>query len=197
VLARATEPFFSTKPLGKGTGLGLAQVYGIAEQSGGRLRIESAPGEGTSVHLLLAAAAPPAEEAADAAAKIDDPAGQRRRARVLVVDDDPDVRAFLADSLEGLGHEVAAFESGPEALAALPGWPADMALIDYAMPGMHGADVARAALALRPDLPIVFVTGYAESEQLEDAAGRDAPVLRKPFTVADLAAAVESTLPPR
>jgi len=196
ILARATEPFFSTKPLGKGTGLGLAQVYGIAEQSGGRLRIESAPGEGTSVHLLLAAAAPPAEEAAAAAASVDSTDRKRRRARVLVVDDDPDVRAFLADSLEGLGHEVAAFESGEEALAALPGWPADMALVDYAMPGMHGADVARAARALRPDLPIVFVTGYAESQQLENAAGPDAAVLRKPFTVADLAAAVESTLPP-
>jgi len=198
VLARATEPFFSTKPLGKGTGLGLAQVYGIAEQSGGMLRIESAPGEGTCVQLLLAAAAAPAEEAAAAATGVDCPGGERRRVRVLVVDDDPDVRAFLAESLEGLGHEVAAFESGEEALAGLPGWPADMALIDYAMPGMHGADVARAVRALRPDLPIVFVTGYAESEQLENAAGPDAPVLRKPFTVADLAAAVEGSLsPPR
>jgi len=198
ILARATEPFFSTKPLGKGTGLGLAQVYGIAEQSGGSLRIESAPGEGTSVHLLLPEAAAPTEQADPAVGGAGAGRASRRRARVLVVDDDSDVRAFLADSLAGLGHEIAAFESGEEALAALREWPADLALVDYAMPGMHGADVARAARAIRPDLPIVFVTGYAESEQLESAAGPDAPVLRKPFTIAELAAAVESSLsPPR
>jgi PAS domain S-box-containing protein len=194
VLARATEPFFSTKPLGKGTGLGLAQVYGITQQSGGTLRIESQVGKGTSVHLLLpAAAAPAAEHDADGSGT-QGSAPTVRLARVLVVDDDADVRAFLADSLEGLGHEVAAFEAGEQALDRLRGWPADLALIDYAMPGMHGADVARAARAMRPDLPVVFVTGYAESQQLDAAVGPDVPVLRKPFTAAELAAAVGSAL---
>jgi PAS domain S-box-containing protein len=190
VAARATEPFFSTKPLGKGTGLGLAQVYGIAQQSGGTLRIASHVGRGTEVDILIPAAEAPDAEAGDGEAT---PTGQSRalRAKVLVVDDDDDVRAFLIASLEGLGHDVMAAESGAEGLARLREARPDLALIDYAMPGMHGADVARAAREIAPGLPIVFVTGYAESEQLEAALGDDVPVLRKPFTIADLAAAVE------
>jgi PAS domain S-box-containing protein len=194
VLARATEPFYSTKPLGKGTGLGLAQVYGIAQQSGGTMRIASEVGVGTRVDLLLPAVAAPADVSAEGAGAAPRFAVRPKGGRVLVVDDDTDVRAFLADSLQGLGHEVAAFESGEEALAHLAGWQPDLALIDYAMPGMHGADVARAARAALPGLPIVFVTGYAESEQLESALGADVQVLRKPFTIGDLAAAVEANL---
>jgi PAS domain S-box-containing protein len=194
VLARATEPFFSTKPLGKGTGLGLAQVYGIAQQAGGTLRIDSEEGRGTSVHILLpVAAVAPGEEAA-AADRDEAPAGRPAGARVLVVDDDDDVRAFLAESLEGLGCTVVSAASGAEGLQALREWRPDIALIDYAMPGMHGADAARAARALLPGLPIVFVTGYAESEQLEAALGEGVPVLRKPFTLAELAAAVEENV---
>jgi PAS domain S-box-containing protein len=192
VAARATEPFFSTKPLGKGTGLGLAQVYGIVRQSGGTLRIDSEVGRGTTVEILLPAAAAPADvgegSAEDGAgAPVQPHAGG---ATVLVVDDDPDVRAFLASSLEGLGHKVIAAASGADALIALEGCRPDLALVDYAMPGMHGADLARAALEMQPDLPIVFATGYAESEQLDAALGCGAPVLRKPFSVADLAEAV-------
>jgi PAS domain S-box-containing protein len=194
VLARATEPFYSTKPMGKGTGLGLAQVYGIARQSGGTLRIDSNPGEGTRVDMLLPAASAPAPKAAALGGA---PAAGRSAAaaRVLVVDDDPDVRAFLAGSLEALGHEVVAAEGGAEALARLEGWTPDIALIDYAMPGMHGADLARAVRERLPDIPIVFVTGYAETGQLEAALGPGAPVLRKPFTVGDLERAVAHNLP--
>jgi PAS domain S-box-containing protein len=195
VLARATEPFFSTKPLGKGTGLGLAQVYGIAQQSGGTLRIASAPGEGTQVDILLPAAEPPDENAAAGPAAAAGERGASSGARVLVVDDDEEVRTFLIASLEGLGHDVIAAESGEEALKRLREARPDLALIDYAMPHMHGAEVARAVREIAPGLPIVFVTGYAESEQLEAALGGDVPVLRKPFTLADLAAAVEENLP--
>jgi CheY-like chemotaxis protein len=193
VLARAAEPFYSTKPLGKGTGLGLAQVYGIAQQSGGTLRIESEVGRGTDVSLLLPAAEPPgtAEGEGEAAATAATRAAVR--GRILVIDDDEDVRSFLVDTLAGLGHDVSACESGEEGLARLAEWTPDLALIDYAMPGMHGAEVARAARLVLPRLPIVFVTGYAESEQLE-AVGGDIQVLRKPFTVADLDAAVEANL---
>ena len=191
VAARATEPFFSTKPLGKGTGLGLAQVYGIAQQSGGTLRIASNVGKGTEVEILIPAAEAPEPEAGEGEARAAGQ-GRSRRAKVLVVDDDDDVRAFLIASLEGLGHDVMAAESGAEGLARLREARPDLALIDYAMPGMHGADVARAAREVAPGLPIVFVTGYAESEQLEAALGHDVPVLRKPFTIADLAAAVEA-----
>ena len=194
VAARATEPFFSTKPLGKGTGLGLAQVYGIAQQTGGTLRIQSEPGRGTEVDILIPAADPPAdaESGEDGAAAAAGPGAAR--AKVLVIDDDDDVRAFLIASLEGLGHDVVAAESGDEGLARLAEARPDLALVDYAMPGMHGADVARAARAMLPDLPIVFVTGYAETEQLEAALGADVPVLRKPFSLADLQAAVEASL---
>ncbi|MFN3387323.1 MAG: PAS domain-containing protein [Allosphingosinicella sp.] len=196
VLARATEPFYSTKPLGKGTGLGLAQVYGIAQQSGGTLTIDSAPGEGTSVHILLPAAEGPAAADPGAAPEAGAACGpQLAPAQVLVIDDDPDVRSFLAESLESLGHQVVAAASGEEGLARLAGgWRPDLALIDYAMPGMHGADAARAARRIHPDLPIVFVTGYAESGQLEAALGPDVQLLRKPFTVAELAAAVDANL---
>jgi PAS domain S-box-containing protein len=195
VLARAVEPFYSTKPMGKGTGLGLAQVYGIARQSGGTLHIDSRVGEGTCVDILLPAVAAPllaAEGTENAAA----PARERRSATVLVVDDDNDVRDFLGDSLESLGHKVHRAASGEEALALLEHEQPDLALIDYAMPGMHGADVARLARAICPTLPIVFVTGYAETEQLEAALGPGAPVLRKPFTVDALADAVEGNLRP-
>ena len=194
VLARATEPFYSTKPLGKGTGLGLAQVYGIAQQAGGTLRIESEVGRGTSVQILLPAAAASAlDERAEAHAP-DVESGGADGARVLVLDDDEDVRAFLSESLEGLGCTVVSAASGAEGIEALRQWRPDLALVDYAMPGMNGAEAARAAREIHPGLPIVFVTGYAESEQLEAALGDGAPVLRKPFTLAELASAVEENL---
>ncbi len=194
VLARATEPFFSTKPLGKGTGLGLAQVYGIAQQAGGTLRIDSEPGEGTSVHILLPLVEAPAAGESAEAGPAGAAAGAAAGARLLVVDDDGDVRAFLAESLEGLGCTVVTAASGAEGLAAMSDWRPDLALIDYAMPGMNGAEAARAARERHPGLPIVFVTGYAESERLESAVGGDVPVLRKPFTLAELAAAVEENV---
>ena len=195
VLARAAEPFYSTKPLGKGTGLGLAQVYGIAQQAGGTLRIDSEKGKGTSVCILLpAAGAPDSGEAPEASRSA--PAGHSAAAgaRILVVDDDSDVRGFLAESLEGLGCIVISAASGPEGLQAMSEWRPDLVLMDYAMPGMNGADAARAARLVHPDLPIVFVTGYAESEQLEAALGGDVPVLRKPFTLAELASAVKENV---
>ncbi|HEX8126752.1 MAG TPA: PAS domain-containing protein [Allosphingosinicella sp.] len=196
VLARATEPFYSTKPLGKGTGLGLAQVYGIAQQAGGTLRIESEPGKGTSVHILLPAATVPAQPEAEISGRPGSaPVGAAAGTSLLVVDDDSDVRGFLAESLEGLGCTVVSAASGAEGLRAMRDWRPDLVLMDYAMPGMNGADAARAALELHPGLPIVIVTGYAESEQLEAALGCDVPVLRKPFTLDQLASAVEENLP--
>ena len=192
ILARAIEPFFSTKPMGKGTGLGLAQVYGIAQQSGGTLRIESREGEGTTVYILLPRApADPAsagEPAREAPAPPPEP--QAPRARILVVDDDPDVRGFMEDVLDDLGHDVSACDGGRAALAEVDRLCPDLLLLDFAMPGMNGAEVAREVRLRCPKLPIVFVTGYAESEQLEAALGSDVKVLRKPFSVDELAAAI-------
>jgi PAS domain S-box-containing protein len=190
VAARATEPFFSTKPLGKGTGLGLAQVYGIVRQSGGTMRIESREGEGTIVRLLLPRAEGVAEaedEGADVADHAAEVAGGG--GRIFVVDDDADVREFLADSLVSLGHRVEMLDGAGAALDALADGPPDLMLIDFAMPGMNGAELAREVRARFPGLPIVFVTGFAESDQLE-ALGAEVPVLRKPFGIDELAAVV-------
>jgi CheY-like chemotaxis protein len=193
VLARATEPFFSTKPLGKGTGLGLAQVYGIVRQSGGTLRIESEEGAGTRVRLLLPCADADAEEpGADRAAAAAPVPGAD--AHIFVVDDDEDVREFMADALVSLGYRVETLPGAGQALAALAGGAPDLMLVDFAMPGMNGAELALAARRLHPALPIVFVTGFAETDQLEGALGPGAPVLRKPFGMDELAAMVTASL---
>ncbi|HWH21799.1 MAG TPA: response regulator, partial [Allosphingosinicella sp.] len=188
---------FSTKPVGKGTGLGLAQVYGIARQSGGTVRIDSQVGSGTTVHLLLKEAA---EECADLPQSAPGTAARPARsisgASILVVDDDEDVRAFLVESLEALGHDVLVAESGEAALAALAERTPDLVLLDYAMPGMNGAEVARSLAKSHASLPVVFVTGYAESDQIEQASGAHALVLRKPFGIAELSSVLDQKLPP-
>jgi PAS domain S-box-containing protein len=192
VMQRATEPFYSTKPIGKGTGLGLAQVYGVARQSGGTLRIESEAGQGTKVQILIPAAAPAADEEVGDERAGSGTATGAGDAMILIVDDDAAVRAFLSDSLRGLGFGVVEAESGEQALAMLESSAPDLALVDYAMPGMNGASLAVELRAVRPDIPIVFVTGYAETDQLDDAIGANAPVLRKPFSIAELAATVNA-----
>jgi PAS domain S-box-containing protein len=196
VLARATEPFFSTKPLGKGTGLGLAQVYGIVRQSAGTLRIDSREGEGTTIHLLLPRALEKgeAEEGAAGETAKDKAPAPKSGGRIFVVDDDADVREFLADVLVSLGHRVETLADAEAALAALAAEPPDLMLIDFAMPGMNGAELAREVRARHATLPIVFVTGFAESDQLEGALGPDVPVLRKPFGIEQLSATVAAQL---
>ena len=194
VAARAIEPFFSTKPLGKGTGLGLAQVYGIALQSGGTLRIESVEGTGTIVRLLLPRAAGD-EERVEAEGTVRAETVALGGARITVVDDDRDVREFLAEALVSLGHRVEMHPGGEAALAALAAGAPDLMLVDFAMPGMNGAELACEARRLHPGLPIVFVTGFAETDQLEGALGPGAPVLRKPFGMDELAGIVAANLP--
>ncbi len=193
---RAFDPFFTTKGVGKGTGLGLAQVYGIAKQAGGIARIDSAPGAGTTVTLLL----PIAVEALEAETP---PAGAARMrpvvkgARILVVDDDEGVRGFVCEALEAVGYRVRSAEDGQAGLRALEQEPADLVVLDFAMPGMNGAEVAIAARSRRPDLPIVFASGYAESAALEAAVGGSATLLRKPFATERLLDAVYAALTPQ
>jgi signal transduction histidine kinase/CheY-like chemotaxis protein len=191
VRARAFDPFFTTKGVGKGTGLGLAQVYGIAKQAGGVARIASTPGGGTTITLLLpltdrdevAALAP-----ARGAHKV------REGATILVVDDDDGVRAFIRDALETLGYKVREAADGVTALDALNIGAVDLLLLDFAMPGMNGAQVARAALARRPDLSVLFASGYAETAALQEAAGTSVAVIRKPFDIDELGEAVFTAL---
>jgi signal transduction histidine kinase/ActR/RegA family two-component response regulator len=192
VRERAFEPFFTTKELGKGTGLGLAQVYGIAKQAGGAARIESVPGRGTTVTIYLPRAK--AQPAADAPAAEAAPAPVVEGARILVVDDDAGVRAYVTDALAHLGYVTLEASDGATALVMLEEHPVDLLLVDYAMPGMTGAEVTRRALARRPDLPVVFASGYAVSEALESALGRPARLLRKPFDTRALAISVHDAL---
>lgn len=191
VQAKAFEPFFTTKTVGKGSGLGLSQVLGFAKQSGGGVEIETAPGVGTTVRVFFPrapvvhddVAATGAEAAARAAAS----------ACVLVVDDDDDVRHVTATMLESLGHRVVEAGSGGAALERLAAHDdIDIALIDFAMPGMSGLDLAREARARRPALPILFITGYADSTVL--AGVRHEHILRKPFLDAELDRRIRAVL---
>jgi PAS domain S-box-containing protein len=197
VLERAFEPFFTTKEVGKGTGLGLSMVYGMARQSGGAARIESAPGKGTAVKLLFRKADGAATEAA-AGAGAEEPTSAAvpfAPLSVLVIDDDPDVRGFIVTSLEEQGYRVREASDGREGLDAFERETPDLVVLDFIMPGLSGADVARRIRAKRPDQPILFVSGYSETEAVKRTAP-DALLLAKPFRAEALQKAVRSALAP-
>jgi signal transduction histidine kinase/CheY-like chemotaxis protein len=191
VLAKVFEPFFTTKAVGKGSGLGLSQVFGVAKQSGGGVRIDSAPGAGASVRVFLPRTASlPQSEGGEAP---EPHAAAGNDLRVLLVDDDSAVREVTAGILQDLGYRVVEAGSGGAALDLLDRQAeVDLLLVDFAMPGMNGAEVAREVHARRPDLPILFVTGYADTEAL--AAAGDDGILRKPFMEKELAAKLRSVL---
>ncbi|MDO9249384.1 MAG: response regulator [Phenylobacterium sp.] len=190
VLAKVFEPFFTTKAVGKGSGLGLSQVFGLAKQSGGGVRIDTAPGEGTSVKVYL----PRCDDmAAPRALPPEAPRGIDGRPVVLLVDDDSAVREITAGMLDELGYCVVEAGSGGAALETLQQRPdIDLMLLDFAMPGMNGAEVAREAITRRPHLPIVFVTGYADVEALAHAG--EAGVIQKPFEDHELASKLRAVL---
>ncbi|HEY3949573.1 response regulator [Phenylobacterium sp.] len=193
VAERAFDPFFTTKQVGQGTGLGLSQVYGVARQAGGAARIESAPGTGTVVTLFLRRSTEPAEApaAGDSQAPVLAPAEGRT---ILVVDDEAAVRALAADILQLLGYRVLQAASGAMALDMLSAARPDLMLFDYAMPDMNGAELARKAREMRPGVPIVFASGYADTEALESAVGGEAVILRKPFDMETLARTISALL---
>ena len=195
VLSHAFDPFFTTKGVGQGTGLGLSQVYAIARQGGGTARIDSEPGRGTTVSLLLPATDRdgPRESAASAAPE---PVPMRERAKVLLVDDDRDIRDVIHALLEGLGYEVRAAEDGASCLSQLESFEPQLLLVDFAMPGMSGAELARAVRARRPAMPIVFASGYADTAAIEDVPGSPCPMLRKPFVVGELRRVLAEALRP-
>ena len=194
VLARAFEPFYTTKEIGKGTGLGLSQVYGFATQSGGAARIESRTGVGTTVRLYIPRTdRPPAEHEA-AADELSEAAATG--VTILVVEDDEDVRDMIVATLSDLGYRILVARTGPEALALLRREPAiDLLFTDVVMPGgMSGADLARAAGRLRPDLKILLTSGYAGAETEGRAARRDFPFIAKPYRAAALAGKLKEVL---
>jgi signal transduction histidine kinase/CheY-like chemotaxis protein len=195
VAERAFEPFFTTKEVGKGTGLGLSMVYGMARQSGGAARIRSRPGEGTAVKLLFrkSQCALDAESAAAADQAQAEP--ERPSASILVIDDDPDVRAFIVAALDEQGYRVRQASDGKEGLAELDREKPDLVIVDFIMPGMSGADIARKIRSRLPDQSILFVSGYSETDAVKRTAP-DAPLLTKPFRADALHKAVRGALVP-
>jgi PAS domain S-box-containing protein len=188
-LARAVEPFFSTKGVGRGTGLGLSMVHGLAAQLGGALTLDSREGEGTVAALWL-----PVSDSAPAfaaARREPDPGPAARAGTVLLVDDEPLVRASTADMLGEMGFEVVEADSGADALALIDLRAPDLVITDHLMPGLSGTDLALILAAERPGLPVLIVSGYAELDGLP----ADLPRLTKPFRQADLAECIAKLRP--
>jgi PAS domain S-box-containing protein len=187
-LARAIEPFFSTKGIGKGTGLGLSMVHGLASQLGGSLAIASRPGLGTRIELWL----PVSAQAAEAAEQSGTAALEAKAiGTALLVDDEELVRATTADMLADLGYEVVEAASAEEALKALNGGlRIDLLVTDHLMPGMTGVDLARRVREQRPGTPVLIVSGYTEAE----AIAPDLPRLTKPFRQTDVAASLAEVM---
>jgi len=190
---RAFEPFFTTKQVGKGTGLGLSQIFGFAHQSGGEVGIESTLGAGTTVSIYV-----PRTEVVVSNVRIL-PAVQRHEAditvpgaRILLVEDDPRVRTATVGALEDLGYEPVSCSSGAEAMRLFATEDFDLVISDVVMPEMTGPELIRELRARRPEIAVLFVTGFVGDGESDDLIGHD--LLRKPFTVAALAGAVAGAL---
>jgi CheY-like chemotaxis protein len=169
----------------------------MARQSGGAASIESRLGEGTSVSLLFRKAETVAAvETVGAGAEQAHAEPERQSASVLVIDDDPDVRGFIVDALEEQGYRVRSASDGDEGLAEFRREPADLVIIDFIMPGLSGAEVARKIRTNAGTQPILFVSGYSETDAVKRTAP-DAPLLAKPFRVDALLKAVRGALAPQ
>ncbi|HEY9222577.1 MAG TPA: ATP-binding protein, partial [Variovorax sp.] len=161
LLSKVFDPFFTTKPVGSGTGLGLSQVYGFARQSGGLALVRSEEGQGTQVEMVF----PASRERASAVSTTIASAPQdhaARRQRVLVIEDDAEVRRAIVESLSMLGYVVSEAADGAAGLRALSAAPHDLLVIDYAMPGLNGAEVIAKAREMVGDIPVILATGYAD-----------------------------------
>ncbi|MCJ2065699.1 PAS domain-containing protein [Methylobacterium sp. J-088] len=194
ILARVMEPFFTTKPEGKGTGLGLAMVYGFAKQSGGSVKIYSEVGHGTTVRLLF----PASDQKIDAERKASQRAADRHGTEtVLVVDDRPDVAATAATILEDFGYKVIVADGPKQAIEILDGeGRIDLLFTDLIMPGgMNGVMLARAARERQPKIKVLLTTGYAEASlERTDAGGTEFEIINKPYKRLELARRVRRVI---
>jgi|GEM_PF-57040 len=195
VLVRAFEPFYTTKEIGKGSGLGLAQVYGFAQQSGGTVNLESEPGEGTTVTLLLPRSCLAPEQPVRSKTEIIPPVQQADGAAILLVEDDNEVATLVTEMLTQLGYQVLRVASAEGALGALANdRTIDLVFSDIMMPGrMNGIELAREIRRRRPDLPVLLTSGNAESMKMDVSKDR-LDILGKPYELHHLAAALERTL---
>ncbi len=195
LLSRVFEPFFTTKPTGRGTGLGLSQVYGFVKQSGGHVRIESAPGEGTSARIYLPGHAPlpcPATQDQPTRKECESPYA-RRRGKTLIVEDQEEVRSQIVGTLAELGCNTIEAGDGTTGLKIIEsGEQLDLLISDVGLPGLSGLQLAEAARAAHPDLPILLITGYAGKSAETLQLGANMALLRKPFTLDELAERVRA-----
>jgi PAS domain S-box-containing protein len=184
VLRRAMEPFFTTKPAGRGTGLGLARVYGVMKSHGGRVEMRSEPGRGTEIHLLFP---PNSANALEDAVMPQVQIPEARRLRILLVDDDQLVRETVPVMIEALGHQVVAVPSGPEAMNQMgTGLRPDLVILDLSMPGMDGEETLRRLRFIDPKLPVILCTGYRDERQARILERfPDVQLLMKPFMLLD------------
>lgn len=193
VIDRVVEPFFTTKERGKGTGLGLAQVYGVVRQCGGDMRITSALSQGTTIDLLLPlTTVQPRPESSSESPMLRAVPQRQSPGPLLVIDDDEHVRIALAEMFRSAGYEVIEAESGAEGLGVLDRVRPALAVIDFIMPGLNGAEVGRLARARMPTLPIIFVSGYSDTLALDEIG--NATILRKPVGPETLLNAVHDAL---
>ncbi|MEN3352413.1 MAG: hypothetical protein V7640_571 [Betaproteobacteria bacterium] len=193
VLPRVFEPFFTTKEPGKGSGLGLSQVFGFAKQSGGGVRIESRIGHGTCVTVFLPRATAPTADRAREHSDVLSPLQRERKITVLVVDDDKAVLASTVRMLDYLGFAAVAAENGAMALQLIESQAGiDLVLADFAMPLKSGVELARDIQAKRPDLPVLLATAYGQVDALKDFG--EMRVLRKPYGEEELATKIASAL---
>jgi PAS domain S-box-containing protein len=177
------EPFFTTKPPDKGTGLGLSTVYGIVKQAGGDVRIQSRPGEGTRVKILLPRV--PAPDPTIAQPSLLQPATSRDGGTILLVEDDPALCALAQRVLAGVGYIVLAAPNGAEALALSATYdkPIDLVATDVVMPGMSGSALVERLLVTRPDVKVLYMSGYTDDDVVRRGIdGISSRFLHKPFT---------------
>ena len=183
--SRIFEPFFTTKKTGQGTGLGLSQVYGFATQSGGDVLVETDPGKGTTVTLLL----PCSQSGTFAEPKVEElEIPDQPRAEILVVEDNEDVGHFAETLLTELGHSVTLATSGEEALELTRANDYDVVFSDVVMPGMGGLRLSEQLAQEKPDLPVILATGYSQEIAQSGSGGR--PVILKPYRLATLSQAL-------
>ncbi|MFC5438347.1 PAS domain-containing protein [Rhodanobacter umsongensis] len=188
--ARVFEPFYTTKPIGRGTGLGLSMVYGFARQSGGYVQLDSQLGVGTDVSVYLPRYHGAVEESPSYKAQAPLPRAASRT--VLVVDDEPQVRELIAALLRDLGHRCLQAADGPDGLEVIcsPAHVVDLLITDVGLPGLSGRQLAARARELQPGLKVLFITGYADDAIFDVDAASGVELLNKPFTTAELAARV-------